>query len=524
MTDIDRDALEKRVLVLAPTGRDAAMTCSLLGDVGIACETSADLKELTRELEVGAGAVILAEEALAEAKCRPLIQLLKRQPPWSDLPLIVLTFPGADSPAVRLAVELLGNVSLLERPVRLAALVSTVRTALRARFRQYQLRAHLFAREQAARALEEADRKKDEFVAMLAHELRNPLAPIRNSLNILRLSGNGDPGTQRVHEMMERQVNHMVRLVDDLLEVSRITTGKIELRKERVELAAVIDNAVETSQPLIDAFRHHLTIALPSEPIVLEGDPVRLAQVFANLLNNAAKYTDGSGQIWLTAKRDANTVAVSVRDSGVGIPSEMLPQVFNLFMQADRNSGRAHTGLGIGLTLVKSLVEMHGGSVEARSEGEGRGSEFIVRLPMAAGTTKEHPAFPGKAPSFVATRRILVVDDNRDAADSLGLLLKLLGAEVRVAYDGPEALKAIRAEPPAIVFLDIGMQGMDGYEVARRIREEPELRGVRLIALTGWGQLDDRRRAHSVGFDYHLTKPADARALQSLLVALDEKP
>jgi PAS domain S-box-containing protein len=375
--------------------------------------------------------------------------------------------------------------------------------------------------------LRESDRRKDEFLATLAHELRNPLAPIRNSLNILRMTGAANPTTERLHEMMERQVNHLVRLVDDLLEISRISRGKIDLRKEQVELAAVIRSAVETSRPLLEAAHHQLAISLPSEPLALDADPVRLAQVFANLLNNAAKYTDEGGQIWLTAKvakgsqESPDGVVVSVRDTGVGIPADMLPRVFELFTQVDRSAGRAQGGLGIGLTLVRSLVQLHGGRVEARSEGLGQGSEFVVHLPLAKGSPADGARLADQPPALLSPRRVLVVDDNRDAADSLGMLLKFVGADVQVVYDGAAALKTLDVYQPAVVLLDIGMPGMDGYEVARRIRQHPRGRDVLLIALTGWGQEEDRRRTHTAGFDHHLVKPADVNALQTLLASLE---
>ncbi len=450
---------------------------------------------------------------------------LARQPPWSDLPVLVLARPGADSAAVAQAMDLLGNVTVLERPTRVAALVSAVRTALRARQRQYQIRGHLMAHKRSEEALRDADRRKDEFLAILAHELRNPLAPIRNSLHILRLTSPNDPTAERVAEMMERQVNHMVRLVDDLLEVSRISRGKIELRKEPVEVAAVVRSAVETSRPLIEAGGHRLALAIPPEPLTLEGDPVRLTQVVANLLNNAAKYTDAGGRIWLTVRREGGEVAISVRDTGRGIPPDMLPRVFELFMQIDRQPSRAQGGLGIGLTLVKSLVEMHGGSVEAHSEGPGRGSEFVVRLPLSGVGAPAHASPRAASPSPVlAARRVLVVDDNRDAAESLDTLLQLLGADVQVAYSGPEALEALSTYKPSVVLLDIGMPGMDGHEVARRIRQRPESKDVTLIALTGWGQEEDRDRSQLAGFDHHLIKPADIDALQNLLVSLEDRP
>jgi PAS domain S-box-containing protein len=371
----------------------------------------------------------------------------------------------------------------------------------------------------AEHALREADRRKDEFLAILAHELRNPLAPIRNSVHILRLAAGDTVAAARVHEMLERQVNHMARLVDDLMEVSRITRGKVELRKEPVDLGAVLRNAVETSRPLIDAANHRLVVSLPGEPLTLQADPIRLAQVIANLLNNAAKYTHEGGGIGLTAHGEGSTAVISVRDNGMGIPSTMLPKVFDLFAQVDRTYDRAQGGLGIGLTLVRSLVEMHGGTVEAWSEGPGKGSEFVVRLPLADAQfgPKDHPT--QKALTLMP-HRILVVDDNQDSADSLGMLLKLLGAEVYTVHDGPAALEALKTHRPDVVLLDIGMPGMDGYELAREARRRPEGRDVTLIALTGWGQDEDRRRSRDAGIDHHLVKPVDVGTLEQLLSEL----
>jgi CheY-like chemotaxis protein len=378
-------------------------------------------------------------------------------------------------------------------------------------------------RKQAEAALREADRRKDEFLATLAHELRNPLAPIRNSLHILRMTAGNDPTAERVCEMMERQVNNMVRLVDDLMEVSRITRGLIDLRKEETDLAAVLRSAVETSRPLITAAEHQLAITIPQEPIPLYGDAIRLGQIFANLLNNAAKYTDRGGQIWLNARRDQNEVVVSVRDSGIGISAATLANVFEMFMQADRSSNRAQGGLGIGLTLVKRLTEMHGGTVSAHSEGPGQGSEFIVRLPVATvqpANTTQPPS--SQRSTSLPQRRVLVVDDNEDSAASLGMLLEFLGTDVQIAHDGATALTIIESYRPDVVLLDIGMPGMDGFEVARRVRQHVDFNNILLIALTGWGQSEDRDRTRNAGFDHHLVKPADITALQSLLKATGE--
>jgi PAS domain S-box-containing protein len=646
MSDTERNTLEHRVLVLAPTGKDAAITQSILSHAKVACVICMDMEQMCEHLRAGAAAVLLVEEAIAADSSNRLIEFVARQPPWSDLPVLVLTRPGADSAAVAQAMDLLGNVTVLERPTRVAALVSAIRTALRARQRQYQTRDYMAERERGLRAqaflgaivessedaiisktlegriltwnsgaehlfgysaseaigqpitllipperqdeepallerlrrgesiehfetirvtkdgrmidvsltvspvrdsdglviaaskvarditerkrtetaLRDADRRKNEFLAILAHELRNPLAPICNSLHILRMTGQHDSATERVTEMMERQIHHLVRLVDDLLEISRISRGKIELRKEPVEVAAFVRGAVETSRPLIDGAGHQLALAISPEPLTVHGDPVRLTQVLANLLNNAAKYTDPGGQIWLTVRRQDQGVTISVRDTGTGIPPDLLPQVFEPFMQVDRHANRSQGGLGIGLTLVKSIVEMHGGTVQAHSDGVGRGSEFVVRLPL--GAMQVHPQTPEKIPAesaVLTARRVLVVDDNRDAAESLAMLLGLLGADVHIVCNGPDTFDAIALHQASVVLLDIGMPGMDGYEVARRIRQEPKYRDVTLIALTGWGQEGDRRRSHDAGFDYHLIKPAELATLQSLLSSIKDR-
>jgi two-component system, sensor histidine kinase len=380
--------LEERVLVLAPTSKDAARSQTILKGAGIDCVSCGDLSKLCREIEAGAGAAVLTEESLAGAGETGLAQILARQPPWSDLPLLVLTAGGADSPVALHALETLGNVTLLERPVRLTTLVSAVQAALRARRRQYQVRDHLAERETATAALKEADRRKDEFLAMLAHELRNPLAPISNALQVLRLRPNRDPVIEQMSGMMERQVNHMVRLVDDLLDVSRIARGKIELRKERLLLASVVVCAVESARPAMDERRHQLEVVLPDEPLWVEADPVRLEQVLSNLLTNACKYTERGGRLRLEAARQGEEVVIRVKDNGIGIRAEMLSRIFETFAQADRIPGRLLEGLGLGLSLVKSLVELHGGSVAAFSAGPGAGSEFVVRLPAVCGLAK----------------------------------------------------------------------------------------------------------------------------------------
>jgi PAS domain S-box-containing protein len=374
-------------------------------------------------------------------------------------------------------------------------------------------------RRRMEQTLRDADRRKDEFLATLAHELRNPLAPLANALQVLNLAQDDAAVTQRFREMMERQVQHLVRLVDDLLEVSRISRGKIKLAKAPVDLETVIRNAMETSQPLIDAAEHSLTLTLSPEPLVLDADPVRLAQVFANLLNNAAKYMERGGRIELSSKREGRSAVVCVRDHGIGIAADDLPHVFELFTQMERGRGRHQGGLGIGLALARSLVELHGGQISARSAGLDRGSEFIVRLPLAeTGLQSENPA-RGESEAL-ARHRILVVDDNQDAADSLAELLHLRGARIQVVYDGPAALRAVDFFQPTAVILDLGMPDMDGYEVARRLRQHPRYKHIQLIALTGWGQEADRRRSQAAGLDHHLVKPVSIDSLQNLLVSL----
>jgi PAS domain S-box-containing protein len=416
------------------------------------------------------------------------------------------------------------------------------------------------------RELRDADRRKDEFLAMLAHELRNPLAPIRNALDLMSMEQADEETVRWSREIMRRQVEHMVRLVDDLLDVSRIMRGKIELRKEPVELAAVVQRAVETARPVIDAQRHQLQVVLPQQPVWLEADPIRLAQVLSNLLNNAAKYTEQGGHIWLSAERDDGHVRFRVRDDGMGIAPEMIPHLFELFTQADQSLDRAQGGLGIGLSLVQNLVQMHGGTVTASSQGPGTGSEFVVELPAWTGSTSPPPAesgldpggrSDGLAPAAVRShgarlrtgtgpaaaprsaqpaevrlgaaahephqngpsqRRILVVDDSVSSAHVLAAILARLGShEVRMAHDGESALAVAHAFQPEVVLLDIGLPGVTGYEVARRLRNDPAFNETLLVALTGYGAEEDRRRSMEAGFDVHLVKPAAADTLQELL-------
>ena len=728
---------QERVLVFAPTRADAIYSRTILAEAGLACKLCNGLPDLLREWKSGAGAVLLTDEVLAAGNPEQFAAIFQDQPPWSDLPIVLLSGAGADSEIAVWAMERLGNVTVLEQPVRITTLVSALQTAVRARQRQYQLRDQIQAQallasvvhssddaivsktldgtitswnagaerlfgytseeaigqsitiiippdrreeergilekirngervqhmetvrvskggerldisvtispirdpadriigaskvardiskrkratdllqqsearfrflsetipsivwtaapdgtityvnrrwlefcgitdpqqatslsaltvhpddvERCAKAwlwhlrkgrdfeievrlrrydgayrwfvsravpfrdhsgtilswfgtttdiheqkemeetLRQADRRKDEFLATLAHELRNPLAPIRNALHIMRLKGDDPATVEQARKIMDRQLGQLVRLVDDLLDVGRITRGKLELRRERIELGAVIRNAVDATQPFIEAAGHKLDVSLMPGPVYLDADPVRLAQVLSNLLNNAAKYMDRGGRIWLTTAADgAEAVVVTVRDQGIGIPAEALPSVFEMFTQLDGSLERSHGGLGIGLTLAKQLVELHGGSIQARSEGIGHGSEFSVRLPIVLTARADAPIVEKPDSQGHGTYRVLVADDNHDAVESMGMMLRLMGNEVRTVRDGLQAIEEAAAFRPDIVVLDIGMPRMNGYDAARRIREQRWGSGMILVALTGWGQEVDKRWA-----------------------------
>jgi len=375
-------------------------------------------------------------------------------------------------------------------------------------------------RKQAEAALREADRRKDEFIAMLAHELRNPLAPIRNIINLLQRRRSLDPHVQKGGAIIARQLDYLTRLINDLLDISRLSRDKLELRTERVDLMEIIKSAVEDSRPFIDQHGHELILALPEKAIYLSADSVRLAQVFTNLLDNAAKYTHRQGRLALSVSREGNTVVVRVTDNGIGIAPEKLPHLFDMFYQADRSYGQSQGGLGIGLTLVRRLVEMHGGAVEGHSGGKNQGSEFVVRLPISLEEPEQEESID-LCPKLLATsRRILVVDDYGESADTLADLLRLDGNEVEIAHDGFEAVEAVANFRPAAVLLDVAMPKLNGYDAARRIREQPWGKKIVLIAVTGWGQARDRQQSREAGFDAHLTKPVDYPALLRMLAEL----
>ncbi len=644
--------LENRVLFVAPTKRDATVTCSLLESAGIVCHTCHDLHELAREVDAGCGAILLTEEAVASSEIAALLATMRRQPSWSDPPVVLLMRGGTPSAKAADALRSLSNVTLLERPAPTRSVISAVSSAVRGRQRQYQIRdqieslrraeitstelrrqlevavdasalgtfhcafpldridwnerckQHFFLppdaevdfdlfysllhpddrqrtrhaveacvfgrtiydveyrvlspegqvrwiratgrtaydeqghpiqfdgtthditdRKRSEEELKEADRRKNEFLAMLAHELRNPLAPVRNALQIIRMADGDKQAVRTATDIMERQVGQMVRLIDDLIDVSRVSRGKIELRMGVVELASIVNHAVEAVGPQCGDRNLELSVAMPSEPIYVDGDPTRLTQIVGNLLNNACKFTDDRGHVWLTVERDGKHAVIRVRDDGVGIAADDLARIFDMFVQVDTSLERSVSGLGIGLTLVKSLVELHHGSLEVHSAGIGYGTEFVVRLPIST-TVRESLVDPSprRPHSAETSRRILVVDDNQDSADTLARLLRLSGNETRTAFDGLEAVEAAATFRPDIVLLDIGLPKLNGYEACRRIREQPWSNGVIVVALTGWGQEDARQKSKDAGFSGHLVKPINYDALMRLLDELGQMP
>ena len=500
-----------RVLMLCATPRDAVMSAGVLARAGIEAMACADVGAALCEMTRGAGALLVAEEALRSPGTVLLAQGLAKQEPWSDLPVLLLARPGTASPVADEAMQKLPNVTVIERPMRVATLVSAVRAALRARARQLELRALL-------QNLQQADRRKTEFLATLAHELRNPMAPLTTTLALLEHTRPSPAAAQPHYAVMGRQLEHMGRLIDDLMEISRVTRGKIALQPEQLALADVIRDAVELSRPMLNSRRQVLQLTDMASGLTVRGDAVRLAQVFANLLNNAAKYTPPGGHVGIAVQRQDGMASVTVRDDGDGIPQEMLESVFDMFVQVSDMARTAQGGLGIGLTLVRSLVELHGGRVLARSDGPGRGSEFEVLLPLATSAALRPAPQPDTSQPLRGIGRVLVVDDNRDAADSLAALLEVMGAEASVAYDGLQALEDAARLRPAFGILDIGMPGMDGRQLAARLRADPAHAGLVLFALSGWKTEDESTRAGEArAFDHHLLKPPDIKRLVALL-------
>ena len=520
----ERSIGEQRVLVLAPTGRDAVLACQLLKTIGVPSHSCSCPDEMFREIATGAGAVIVADEALQPDTIAGLLELLAGQLPWSDLPLIVFTH-GENSDQILELMAPLGNATLLERPVRLSTLVSAVKAALRARRRQYEVR-DLLSR------LAEADRRKDEFLAMLGHELRNPMAAIRNALWVLEKVGSQEEQAIRQRETIDRQTRHLVRMVDDLLDVSRVTLGKIILKRHAVDLREVADRCLADLGMAALAATKGLALTVHTESVTVLGDPVRLEQVLCNLLQNAIKYTPQGGLLSLTVATEGNEGVVRVKDTGIGLSPEMLQTIFEPFAQVESSRQRSEGGLGLGLPLVRSLVALHGGRVEAISGGSAQGSEFIVRLPLFQ--LEEKPRAPLRKTTRAARTsqqsdaglpflHVLVVEDNHDGRESLRDLLEIWGHEVTLAEDGPEGVDKALAIRPDVALVDIGLPGLDGNEVARRIRSALGSDKISLIAMTGYGQPEDHRRALQAGFDRYLVKPVDPGFLAQLLAEMSHR-
>jgi signal transduction histidine kinase/CheY-like chemotaxis protein len=477
------------------------LTLEILAGAGMAGCNCATVGDLCEKLEEGASAAVLTEEAFAPQALRRLVEVLAKQPAWSDFPLILFGDSKLDvHPALDAAVAALGNVTVLERPVRVRALLAAARTALRARARQYQARRAIHSR--------------DQFLAMLGHELRNPLAAIRIAVELLERGQ--DPTAQaNQRAIIDRQSRHLGRLVDDLLDVARVTYGKVALQIARLDLSELLRRVVQAYDHLARA--SNVTVAIDVvDGLLVAGDRVRLDQTFGNLVANAIKYTPAGGSVLLEARAERKMVVVTVTDSGMGIDPATLPHVFELFAQADRSLDRAQGGMGLGLTLVKSLVRLHGGTVQASSAGPGRGSQFTVRLPLVDGAAEREDAPPRPSASGLAGKRVVLVDDSTDLRTLFEELLIGLGVEVGTASDGPEGVDRIVAARPDIAFVDIGLPGFDGYEVARRVRKALG-DTVLLVAMTGYGQNDDRHRALEAGFDRHLTKPVGVRDIEKAI-------
>ena len=448
-----------------------------------------------------------------------LAELMRSTERTRRVPIIFLTAGSADRQRRFRGYEA-GAVDFLHKPIEPDIMRSKAEVFFELNRQQKQLEYQRDTLRQYADALQDADRRKDEFLATLAHELRNPLAPIRNGLQILRMAPTGET-SDKVRDMMDRQLTHLVRLIDDLLDVSRVSQGKIDLRLADITLQSVLQSAIEVSRPLIDASNHTLTVDVPEAPVRLNADLTRLAQIISNLLNNAAKYTAEGGTIQLTVTTTEQEAVLTVKDNGLGIPPDMLPKVFELFTQVDRNLERSQGGLGIGLALVKRLVEMHGGSITAESPGLEQGSTFTLRLPLASPMEETAPAeVASETEGEAAPLRILVVDDNIASAKTTGWMLELIGHEPTLAHDGPEALETARKLKPEVIMLDIGLPGMSGYDVCKELRRDPAFKDTILIAQTGWGQAKDRAESREAGFDHHLTKPVKLEQVAELLASV----
>ena len=512
---------DERVLISAPTRRDGEVTRDLLRRASVTSVVCLGARELAAQLDTGVGAVLMTDHTLVDPHIAALLVALSQQPEWSDVPVLVMTAERDPSPPAARVLGAMTNVTVLDRPTSTRAMVSAVQASLRARRRQFQVRDQIIERLKAELALRDADRRKDEFLATLAHELRNPLAPIRTGLQVLDQVAADAPQGARVRAMMERQIKQLVKLIDDLLDVSRIATGKVRLQRERLDLRKVIEAALEGTQPFLDAAQLKVDVRTGNNPVWVVGDASRLAQVVSNLLHNAAKYTPQGGQMRVSLGRSDGHAVLRVVDDGSGIPPDMLEQVFELFAQVKRSPERTQEGLGIGLSLVRRLVLLHGGSVFAESAGLGTGSTFTVRLPSVDAPMATAVATADAGRTTAQRRmRVLVIDDNVDAADALAIQLQMHGHLTRTEYGGATGLRVAQEFDPEVVFCDIGMSGVDGHEVAARMRTDPRHASTVLVALTGWGSDEDKRRTRRTGFDFHLVKPVSVDAVNEILSRL----
>ncbi len=504
----------------------------LLERVTLAAVNCANLDELVDNIDAGVGVIVLTEAALPDQALPRLMRALAAQPTWSDVPIVMLARDRALPSRMATALNALSNVTLLDRPVSTRSMLSAVQTALGARRRQYQIREHIDMLARAEAALRETDRRKDEFLATLAHELRNPLAPLRTGIAVLNAVGSEDARATRMIGVMGRQIDMLIKLIDELLDVARISSGKIDITCEPVDLRQVIDMALESCNAgEAVPCRQRLTLSMPDDgqAVWVMGDRSRLVQAVCNLLNNAIKYTPEHGDIGVALAADARMATIRVSDTGVGIPPDMLAAVFEMFAQIEGSRHRSQGGLGLGLSLVRSLVELHGGQVIAESAGLGEGSTFTLRLPLMAPIENAGgmalSAAGGQsggmnqldASVLPNALQVLIVDDNVDAAESLALYLRALGHVTRCVYNGQAGLAAAADIKPDVVFCDIGMPGLNGYEVAARMRQDSSLKSTCLVALTGWGGEHDKRRATEAGFDHHLTKPASLDEIEVIL-------
>lgn len=517
MTRRPRPERPLRVLVHAPVGRDSEVLADALDAAGVESFVCASMAEVCEQIEAGAGALVVAGEALM-GEGRTLVDAaLERQPEWSDFPLIIMDTPrlgkehgGEARPPIA------GHAVILVRPVHSYTLLSAVRSALRSRTRQYEVRDELHYRQQAETALRQANERKDEFLAMLGHELRNPLAAIRNATELIRIIGPEDARLMKAHGVLDRQSTHMSQLIDGLLEVSRIARGKIRLDRETLDLRVVVQHGLNDHWRAFVENDLELKRSLPDAPAWVHADRVRLAQVFDNLLSNAIKFSDPGGTVRVTLTADDNSAFVRVENTGIGIREEMLERLFEPFQQDTRDMARPTGGLGLGMALAKGLVEMHDGRISAHSEGPGRGACFVVQLALADAPTAVSDE---RVPRPSAPRRVLVVEDNPDAGQSLCDLLAAMGHDAMVATDGPAALEMLDSRMPGVVLCDIGLPGMSGYDLAWAVRQQHGDLPL-LVAVTGYGQPEDQQRAARAGFDHHLTKPVDVAALNAILSSL----